>query len=90
MAKKKASGMEGTRVRVRDGVASPEFPEISIAGWTGTVVEVSGKPPAAKLLVEWDGETLGNMPRDYIARCEAQQLFYQMACLGEADVEPAG
>jgi hypothetical protein len=91
MAKKKASGgLEGARVRVRDGVTSPEFPEVSIAGWTGTVVEVTGKPPAAKVVLEWDGDTLGRMPRDYITRCEAQQLFYQMACLGEADVEVAG
>jgi hypothetical protein len=90
MAKKKAAnGLEGTRVRVRDGVPSPEFPDVSLAGWTGTVVEVSGKSPTAKVILEWDGTTLGNMPREYVARCEAQQLFYQMACLAEADVEPA-
>ncbi len=90
MAKKKASGgLEGTRVRVREGVTSPEFNDVSISGWTGTVVELSGKPPTAKVIIEWDGDTLGNMPKEYVARCEAQQLFYQMACLGEADVEPA-
>ena len=29
-----------------------------------------------------------DMFKDYVARCEAQQLYYQMACLTEADVEP--
>jgi len=90
MGKKKASGLEGSRVRVRDGVASPEFPDVSFAGWTGTVVEVTGKPPSAKVVIEWDGETLGNMPKDYVSRCEAQQLYYQMACVGEGDVEAVG
>jgi hypothetical protein len=90
MAKKKASnGLEGSRIRVRAGVASPEFPEITIAGWTGTVVEVSGKPPAAKVIIEWDASTLSAMPPEYVKQCEAQQLFYQMACLAEGDVEPA-
>ncbi len=90
MAKKKSSGgLEGTRVRVRAGVCSPEFAEVSISGWTGTVVETSGKPPAVKVILEWDAETMANMPADYVARCEQQQLYYQMACLGEADVEPA-
>jgi hypothetical protein len=51
-------------------------------------VETTGKPPAVKVVLEWDGDTLARMPADYVARCEAQQLFYQMACLTEADVEP--
>lgn len=90
MAKKKASGgLEGTRIRVRPGVTSPEFPEVSLAGWTGTVIEATGKPPAVKVIIEWDATTLGQMPPDYVARCESQQLFYQMACLSDADVEPA-
>lgn len=91
MAKKKAAGGwdEGARIRVKADVASPEFPEISIAGWTGSVVEVSGKPPALKLIVEWDDPTLGAMPADYVSRCEAQQLFHRMACLNVTDVELA-
>lgn len=91
MAKKKAAGGwdEGTKIRVKAGVASPEFPEMSIAGWSGAVVEVSGKPPAQKLIVEWDDATLGAMPPDYVSRCEAQQLFHRMACLDVTDIELA-
>jgi hypothetical protein len=90
MAKKKATGgLEGARVRVKPGVNSPEFPEISLAGWTGTVVETSGKPPSQSVIIEWDSGTLAAMPADYLAKCESQQLYHIMASLAADDVEPA-
>lgn len=91
MAKKKATGelQEGTRVRVKPGVVSPDFPDVSFGGWTGQVAEVSGKPPAQKFIVEWDGSTISAMPGDYVSRCEAQMLFHAMACLRSEDLEPA-
>ncbi len=89
MAKKKAAAGPGagTKIRVREGVPSPEFPEVSLAGWTGAVVETSGKPPDLKLIIEWDADTMAKMPADYVTRCEAQQLYYSMACLALADVD---
>ncbi len=91
MGKKKATiGLApGTRIRVKPGVMSPEFPEIPFAGWTGAVVEASGKPPSLQYIVEWDGATLTAMPAEYLQRCESQQLYHQMACLPENDVEQA-
>ena len=90
MAKKKASGgLEGSRVRVKQGVQSPEFPEISLAGWIGTVVETSGKPPEQKVILEWDVATIAAMPAEYVSKCESGQLYYVMASLGSDDVEPA-
>ena len=89
MAKKKATGgLEGTRIRVKPGVNSTEFPEICLAGWSGTVVETSGKPPALSVIVEWDATTLSSMPADYVAKCESQQLYHVMASLSASDVEP--
>jgi hypothetical protein len=90
MGKKKATiGLApGTRIRVKPGVMSPDFPEVSFAGWTGSVVEASGKPPSLQYIVEWDGGTLSGMPADYLQRCESQQLYHLMACLPEGDVEP--
>lgn len=88
MAKKKASGgLEGSRIRVKPGVNSPEFPEISLAGWTGTVVETTGKPPEQKVIIEWDAATLAAMPAEYVSKCEAGQLYYVMASLSGDDVE---
>ena len=90
MAKKKtAVGLaDGTLIRVRPGVMSPEFPEISIAGWTGTVFESSGKPPLMYYIVEWDDATMTAMPAEYVEKCEAQQLYYRMANLAETSIEP--
>ncbi len=89
MAKKKAvAGYEtGTRVRVRDGVVSPEFPEIPIGGWTGAVMEATGKPPLVYYIIEWDQATLDAMPAEYVQKCEAQMLYHRMANLPETDVE---
>lgn len=90
MAKKKVIGSiaEGMRVRVRDGVVSPEFPEISIAGWTGTVNEVTGKASPTSCVVEWDAETLAKMPADYLKKCEEGNLYHLMACLSEDNLAP--
>ena len=89
MAKKKATGgLEGTRIRVKPGVNSSEFPEISLAGWSGTVVEITGKPPAQSVIIEWDAATLSAMPAEYLAKCESQQLYHVMASLSASDVEP--
>ncbi len=91
MAKKKvAGGLEGSRIRVKPGVPSPEFPEILLAGWTGTVVETSGKPPEQKVIIEWDPTTIAAMPADYVSKCESGQLYYIMASLHSDDVEIAG
>lgn len=91
MAKKKTvAGLPtGTLVRVKQGVMSPEFPEVSIAGWTGSVMESTGKPPTMSYIVEWDQQTLSAMPAEYVQKCEAQQLYHRMASLAETDLEPA-
>lgn len=91
MGKKKAAGglAEGVRVRIKPGVVSPEFPELEIGGWTGTVSESSGKSPNVKYIVEWDEPTMARMPAEYVRRCEEQNLYYRMVCLGGDDLEAA-
>lgn len=89
MAKKKtAAGLAaGTKVRVKAGVPSPEFPEIPLSGWVGAIVEASGKPPELYYVLEWDQTTIDAMPAEYVQKCEAQQLYYRMASLPESAVE---
>lgn len=88
MAKKKSTGgLEGSRIRVKPGVNSPEFPEISLAGWTGVVAELTGKAPDQKVIIEWDSQTLAAMPPEYVSQCESGQLYHAMASLNESDVE---
>ena len=44
----------GTPIVVKPGVASPDFPDVSFAGWTGVVAEHAGKKTAPRYIVEWD------------------------------------
>ena len=72
----------GSRVRVKEGVSSPDFADISFAGWTATIREFSGKKPNHKFIIEFDDAVIAAMPPDYLQRCEEQRLLYTMACLG--------
>lgn len=58
----------------------PEFPTIQCGGWTGMVIDVSGKENP-QYVIEWDGATLQQMPKSYIDECEQKSLLYTMACL---------
>lgn len=66
----------------------PEFPEVCIAGWSGTIVE-AGAGDAPQLIIEWDAASMARMPAAYQQHCEAQGLYSGMACLQFADVEIA-
>lgn len=77
----------GTKIRVKEGVASPEFPDVSYAGWAGSVVELTGKNSARKYVIEWDYQTLDDMPTEYRVLCEENSLFYRMACFDAKQIE---
>lgn len=90
MAKKKATrSFEGQSIRVKDGVTMPEFAEVSIAGWTGTVVE-SGAGESPPLIVEWDAASMAKLPVSYQEHCDSQRLYAGMACLPFDQVEFVG
>ena len=79
----------GSRVRVRAGITSPDFPEVSFAGWAATIVEFSGKKPNQKFILEFDDAVVAAMPADYLNKCEEQHLLYTMACLTGDQIEAA-
>ena len=90
MAKKRSSAKlaAGTRVRVKSGVAVPEFSDVICEGWTGVVENLIGKnKPDPKYVIEWDPETIDNMPAEYIAKCEENNLFHRMACLSREEID---
>ena len=76
----------GQRVTVNDGVTMPEFPDLSIAGWSGTVLETSGSGSKMKVILQWDDAALAEMPDHYRDHCESQGLVFAMACLPAADI----
>ncbi len=67
----------------------PEFADVSIAGWTGTVVE-AGAGEAPQLIVEWDAASMAKMPESYQKHCDEQGLYSGMACLPFDQVEFPG
>ena len=79
----------GSRVRVRDGVVSPDFSDVSFAGWTATIMEFNGKKPNQKFIIEFDDAVIAAMPTNYLQRCEEQRLLYTMACLEADQLEAA-
>ena len=90
MANSKSSKLDaGTRIRVRDGVAMPEFDDVDISGWTGAVAESQGRGAEIKYIVEWDAATMDRMPQSYRQHCEANGLYAGMACLAGSDVSAA-
>jgi hypothetical protein len=77
----------GTVIRVKTGVTSPEFPEVSHAGWAGNVVELTGKKSALKYVIEWNDQTIDDIPTEYRDLCEQNNLFYRMACFDAKQIE---
>jgi len=78
----------GTSIRVKDGVEAPDLPGHTIAGWTGTITQISGKKGSKKIFIEWDDQTLDGMSNEFKEACEEKQLYHLMACLAEDDLEP--
>lgn len=73
----------GTRVRVKEGVTSMEFPEISMRDWKGVVRSIRGK----RYMLAFDDKTLGCMPTEYISSCEERQMIHRYALLEPTQVE---
>ncbi len=80
----------GTAIRVSDSVNSPDFPDVSFGGWTGKIVEVSGRKAPFRYFIEWDDAIVEQIPQSYIDRCEEQQIYYRWACLTDSDFEAVG
>jgi hypothetical protein len=79
--------MAGAQVRVRPGTTDPDFPDIPLGGWAGTVREVDPRSASPTYLVLWNRHTLEHMHPVYRKRCERDGLELDSMWLGEADIE---
>jgi Calcium binding len=78
----------GDKVRVKYGVLDPDFPDIPLGGWTGTVTEVEQTDNQVTYEIDWDTRTLGGMHPVYRKRCERDGLGLETMRLREEDIEP--
>src|SRR4051812_10313390 len=78
----------GAKVRVQRGVSDPDFPDIPLGGWAGTVMEVEQVKGEPTYLIEGDGETPKGIHPVYRERCERDGLEFETMWLGEDDIEP--
>jgi hypothetical protein len=79
----------GVKVRVKHGIRIPDFPDIPLGGWAGTVEEVEQAKGQTTYLIAWDRATLRGMHPVYKKRCERDGLGVETMWLGDEDIEPA-
>src|SRR4051812_5032239 len=78
----------GAQVRVKPGTTDPDFPDIPLGGWAGTIREVDQRSAPPTYLIEWNKHTLDHMHPVYRKRCERDGLELESMWLGEDDIEP--
>ena len=76
----------GTRVRVKNHIMDPDYPELPLGGWAGEVADVQ-EGVAPVYLVRWSQETLANVHPVYRNRCEREDLCFDQIWLMETDLE---
>jgi hypothetical protein len=74
-------------VRVKAGQRDPDFPELDLSGWTGTVLEVDTEGDRPVYLVAWTDETRQRIDPAVAKRCEEQGLDYTTIWLEEDGIE---
>ena len=77
----------GNKVRVKYGVIVPDFPDIPLGGWTGTVTEITKHEGQINCVFKLDDRTLASIHPIYHKRCERDGLDFETMGLGEEDLE---
>lgn len=79
----------GDSVTVSCGIADPDFPEMPLDGWTGTVIQVERLTAPTRYLVQRTQSALERAPSDCRDRCESEDLVFDQMWLLEGDLEVA-
>lgn len=78
----------GTRVTVKVGVMDPDFPDLQLRDWTGTVSQVQKEGPTS-YLIRWSPKTLESVHPAYRDYCRKEDLAFDKMWLLEEDLESA-
>jgi len=74
----------GDKVRVRPGARDPEYPDMPLDGWVGTVSEIH----QGSYLVRWSSATLKAVHPIYRIRCERDGVDFGGMWLQAEELEP--
>ena len=77
----------GDKVRVKSGVSDPDFPDMPLGGWTGTVTEIIEHKGQINCVFELDDRTLASLHPVYRKRCERDGLDFMTMGLTEEELE---
>jgi hypothetical protein len=78
----------GAKVRVKRGVIDPDFPDIPLGGWSGTIKDVEQVRGRTTYEIDWDRRTLQTIHPVYRKRCERDGLEFESMWLREEDIVP--
>jgi hypothetical protein len=78
----------GAQVRMKHGTTDPDFADIPLDGWAGTIRDVDQRSDTPTYLIDWDRHTLDHMHPVYRKCCERDGLELESMWLGEKDIEP--
>src|ERR1019366_4417673 len=77
----------GTIVRVKSGTMDPDFADIPLGGWTGTIQNVDQQAHPKLYQIEWNQDTLDQMHPVYRKRCQRDDLEMENMWLAEDELE---
>jgi hypothetical protein len=77
----------GAKVRVKHGLTVPDFDDIPLGGWSGTIGMVEQVLDRIDYEIDWDQRTLDAMHPVYRKRCERDDLDVETMWLAEEDIE---
>jgi len=73
----------GDKVRVKPGASDPDFPDMPLGGWSGTVTEIIEHEGQINCVFKLDDRTLASIHPIYRRRCERVGLDFETMSLGE-------
>ena len=78
----------GDMVRVKSGETHPDFPDIPLGGWSGTIEEIEPSDDETVYQIGWDRRTLAAMHPVFLKRCERDDLIVENLWLDDDSIEP--
>src|SRR5215218_531721 len=78
----------GDEVRVKPGVSDPDFPDMPLGGWTGTVTEIIEHEGQVNCVFELDERTLASLHPTFKRRSEIDGLDIGFMGVSQEDIEP--